>query len=354
MVRVCVTCGAGFIGSHLVNWLKERGYYVRVVDIKLPRWGWPGHKPDEALLLDMRDLPSAKRATEDMDEVYALAADMGGIGFITAVPGQIIQHNTLINLNTAEAARYGSVRRLFFASSACVYPEFLQMDNERIKLAEGHAWKGRPDTAYGSEKLYAEEVYRWMGIEKGIPIRIARFHNVFGPYGDFASRRAKLPGAACWKVSQAKREGRGDVPIWGTGEAVRSFLYVDDAVRLAYLLMRSDCAEPLNIGSDHGVTVNEVFDLVSEIAGWAIEKVYEPGKPVGVMYRNADLSEMVRHLATGPHMSLEEGLRRTYAWVDSEPMDAKGWVVTQTNSNQWSPPTTTGRLSIKPDELYVL
>lgn len=349
-IRVCVTGGGGFIGSHLVGYLKDQGYWVRAIDLKHPDWGWPGESPDEMIVADLRNEADAIKLFRGMDHVYALAANMGGIGFILLHHCQIVHDNTQINLNTAEAALFNGVKRLFFASSACVYPEDLQMHNAQIRLRESDAWTGRPDSAYGSEKLYAEEIFRWLRKEHGLSVRIGRYHNIFGPFGTYCTDRTKLPAAACRKVYQAKKQGSREIPVWGTGEAVRSFCYIADAVRLTHALMLSKCTQPLNIGSDQGVTVNYVFDLVSEIAGWPITKVYEPDAPVGVMYRNADLSELLHQLQTkdnrniGPAWSLRDGLQATYNWIATEPGDPpRTRTQTQTQAPIYRPSTLTAK-----------
>jgi nucleoside-diphosphate-sugar epimerase len=296
-----------------VGYLQERGYWVRAVDIKVPPFG--NVAPDEVRWsCDMRDFQNALDAVAGCDEVYALAADMGGMGFIGYHHTEILRHNARINLNTAEAAQLTGVKRILYTSSACVYPERLQMKVGNTGLSENDAWDGAPDTAYGVEKLFSEEVYLRLAQETDIATRIARFHNVYGPYGSWNDGREKLPAAACRKVAEAVCRGDGVVEVWGDGLATRSFCYIDDCLEMLYRLMHSKYTEPMNIGTDRSVSVNEVFDIVAGAAGIEIIKKHVPG-PQGVRGRNADLSLMRRVLDYEPLVSLEDGLARTCAWI---------------------------------------
>jgi len=313
MKRALVTGGAGFIGSHLCKYLKERGYWVRAVDWKEPHFG-PVAGDEARWDCDLRDWQNALDAVTGVEEVYALAADMGGMGFITTHHGEILRHNAMINLNTTYAAQLVGVERVLYTSSGCVYPERLQMRVDNAGLVESDAWDGAPDTAYGVEKLFSEEVYRRLAEEAGIATRIARFHNIFGPQGSWNDGREKLPAAACRKVAEAALRGDGVVEIWGDGLATRSFCYIDDCLEMIYRLMHSDYPLPMNIGTDRSVSVDKVFDLVAKVAGITITKKHIPG-PQGVRGRNADLTLMHRTLYYVPQVSLEEGLARTYAWI---------------------------------------
>lgn len=314
MGKILVTGAGGFIGSHLVRYLKEREYWVRGVDLKRPEWS--ESEADEFWLLDLRDARNAAIATRGIEWVFALAADMGGAGFVfTGMNDLDIMHNNvLINLNTLAAARAGGVKRYFFSSSACVYPSHLQLNSQSLPLKESDAYPAFPDSEYGWEKLYTERLCLTYRRVTDMQIRIARFHNTFGIEGQWRGGREKLPAAACRKVATAKLTGDPVVEIWGDGHARRSFCYIDDCVEMIYRLMCSQHQEPLNIGTDRSVSVNDVFDIVAEIANVDIEKKHIPG-PVGIQGRNANLSKIHEMLGYGPQVTLEEGLSRIYEWV---------------------------------------
>ncbi len=313
--RALVTGAGGFIGTHLVSYLKDRGYWVRGVDLKRPEFSET--EADEFLVLDLRDRGDAVQATAGVDEVYALAADMGGMGFISSHHAQILYNNSLINLHTLESARLNGVKRYLYTSSACVYPEHLQMDANVTPLKEEDAYPAFPQDAYGWEKLISERLCTYYREDHGIETRIVRFHNIFGELGTWQGGREKAPAAICRKVANAKLGGDDFIEIWGDGEQTRSFCYIDDCVEGIQRLMRSDHFEPLNLGQDRMVTINELVDIVSEIAGVKLEKRHVDG-PIGVRGRNSDNSKLRSVLDWEPTISLEDGLRATYKWIEEQ------------------------------------
>ncbi len=313
--RVLVTGAGGFIGHHLVTFLKQRGYWVRGVDIKYPEFA--PTDADEFELLDLRRWDNCLQATRGIDEVYALAADMGGMGFISSNHAQILRNNALINLHTIEAARINGVSRYFFTSSACVYPEYRQMDANVTPLKEEDVYPAQPQDAYGWEKLIGEHLCRHYREEFGLETRVVRFHNIFGPLGTWEGGREKAPAALCRKIAYAKLTGNPEIEIWGDGEQTRSFCYIDDCLNGIYRLMRSDYHEPLNLGQDRMVTINQLADIIAEIAGIEIVKKHVPG-PQGVRGRNSDNTRLRQVLGWEPEISLEEGLTRTYAWIEEQ------------------------------------
>lgn len=313
--RVLVTGAGGFIGSHLVTFLREKGYWVRGADLKRPEFSETD--ADEFKILDLRRWEACLEATKDIDEVYALAADMGGMGFISAHHAQILYNNSLINLHTLDAARENGVKRYLYTSSACIYPEHLQEETNVVPLKESDAYPAFPQDAYGWEKLVSERLCMHYREDYGIETRTVRFHNIFGEKGTWQGGREKAPAAMCRKIATAKQTGNHEIEIWGDGEQTRSFCYIDDCLEGIYRLMRSDFAEPLNLGQDRMVTINDLADMVAEAAGIEITRKHVEG-PQGVRGRNSDNTKLREVLGWEPQISLEEGLRRTYGWIEQE------------------------------------
>ena len=314
-LTVVVTGAAGFIGHHLCNFLSDRGYYVRAVDYKEPVYPTRTMWDECAWYWDLRDPDYAEMALRNADWVFALAADMGGMGYIGKHHWTILTNNLAINLNTATAARQCGVKRIVYTSSACVYPEQLQGTTDAPNLQETDAWQGKPDTAYGVEKLASEDVYRLCGVDA----RVARFHNIYGPECTWYGGREKAPAALCRKIAQAKRSGDGVIDIWGDGEQTRSFCYIDDCLEALWRLMVCEPAVgPVNIGSDELTTINGLVDLIAAHAGVRIEKHHDLSKPQGVRGRNADLTLMRDTLGYRPRVTLADGMGRLYDWIERQ------------------------------------
>ncbi len=314
--KVLVTGAGGFIGHHLVAYLKKKGYWVRGVDIKHPEY--EKTEADEFEIMDMRRFDNALLATRNIDEVYALAADMGGMGFISQNHTTIFRSNILMNVHTIEAAHANGVKKYFYSSSACVYPKHKQDETKIAALKEEDAYPANPEEgAYGWEKLFSERLCLYHQMEGGFDTRVARFHNVYGPYGTWDGGREKVPAAICRKIAIAKLTGKHEIEVWGDGKQTRSFCYIDDCVEGIYRLMKSNFHEPINIGTDRMISINHLAQIVSDIAGIKVTLKHIDG-PQGVRGRNSDNTLLKEVLKWEPKISLEEGLKRTYTWIEQQ------------------------------------
>ncbi|HTU47723.1 MAG TPA: NAD-dependent epimerase/dehydratase family protein [Bryobacteraceae bacterium] len=313
--HLLVTGAGGFIGHHLVKRLKADGHWVRGVDLKYPEY--EASDADEFEILDLRRWDNCRAATRgDLDGVYNLAADMGGIGYITSSHANIARNNILINAHMLESSRENGVKRFLFSSSACVYAQGKQKDANVIALREEDAYPAEPEPGYGWEKLYAEELCRYYWQDHKLETRIVRFHNVYGPLGTYEGGKEKAPAAICRKVALAS--DHEEIEIWGDGEQTRSFMYVDDCVEGLLRIMGSDYRDPLNLGTDELVTINQLVGLVCDVARKTVNVRHNLKGPQGVRGRNSDNSRLRTVLGWEPSIMLREGLQHTYPWIEAQ------------------------------------
>jgi nucleoside-diphosphate-sugar epimerase len=315
MKKVLVNGAGGFIGGHLVKRLKREGLWVRGVDLKAHEF--TASVADEFLIGDLRDPAVVATAVSGIDEIYQLAADMGGAGYIfSGEHDSAVMHNSAtINLNTLEIGTRAGVKRFFYSSSACIYPEYNQRDPENPKCSEESAYPAAPDSEYGWEKLFSERLYMAYARNHGVQVRIARFHNIFGPEGTWTGGREKAPAALCRKV--AETADGGQIEIWGDGQQTRSFLHIDECLEGIRRLMDSDFTGPVNIGSEEMVTIDGLARMIMEVAGKSLFIRHTPG-PLGVRGRNSDNHLIREKLHWAPTRPLRSGLEQTYAWISNQ------------------------------------
>jgi nucleoside-diphosphate-sugar epimerase len=317
MNRATLVCGAGgFIGSHLVKRLKREGFWVRGVDLKYPEFSET--EADDFIIGDLRDQSICRHITDmKFDQVYQLAADMGGAGYIfTGEHDADVMHNSAtINLNMLDACHKRNIKRIFYSSSACIYPEYNQMDPDNPKCSEDSAYPAQPDSEYGWEKLFSERLYLSYQRNHGIEVHIARFHNIFGPEGTWDGGKEKAPAALCRKVALARNGS--EIEMWGDGQQTRSFLYIDECLEGVRRLMNSDFSGPVNIGSEEMVTINQLSKMVMDIAQKDLTIMHIEG-PLGVRGRNSDNRWIREKLGWEPSMKLADGLTTTFRWIDAQ------------------------------------
>lgn len=310
-MKILVTGAGGFIGSWLVKRLKTEGHWVRGVDLKYPEYDIT--EADEFWISDLRDFSSAQQATSNVDQVYALAADMGGIGYITAHLANIARNNVLINVNTLEAARQSGTKKYLYTSSACVYAHSKQTNENVEPLKEEDAYPAAPEPGYGWEKLFSEEMCRYYQKDYGMDIKIVRFHNVYGPLGTYDGGKEKSPAALCRKIALVKNGG--EIEVWGDGNQTRSYMHIDDCVEGLLRIMAAPYRGPLNLGTDELISINGLVEKISRVAGKVVTLRHDLDKPQGVRGRNSDNSRLRAVLGWEPATHLDEGLKDTYAWI---------------------------------------
>lgn len=316
-MNALVTGGGGFIGGHLVAELLDKGYNVRSVDIKPQDEWYQVHEGADNVVADMKILEDCREAVKGMDEVYNLAADMGGMGFIETHKAECML-SVLISTHVLLAAKDEGVKKFFYSSSACVYNAEKQKDENVTPLKEEDAYPAMAEDGYGWEKLFTERMCRHFSEDYGIFTRVARFHNVYGPHGTWEGGREKAPAAICRKVIQAKMSGDHTIEIWGDGKQTRSFMYIDDCTKGVQMMMNGEVPEPINLGSDELVTINGLVDIVEDIAGIKLERNYKLDAPKGVNGRNSDNTKIKEYLGWAPSIRLRDGMERTYNWILEE------------------------------------
>lgn len=314
---ILVAGGGGFIGGHLVAHLVNAGYRVRSVDIKPQEQWYQVHEGVENIVADLKDFHACKAACEDVSDVYNLAADMGGMGFIENNKA-LCMLSVLINTHLLQASVEQEVDRFFYASSACVYNGDKQVNEDVVPLKEEDAYPAMPEDGYGWEKLFSERMCRHFREDYGLRTRVARFHNVYGPDGTWDGGREKAPAAICRKVIDAKANGKTEIEIWGDGKQTRSFMYIDDCIKGILAIMDSEILEPINLGSDEIVTIVGLADLVEDIAGVKFQHNHNLSAPKGVNGRNSDNTKIMEYLGWAPNIKLRDGMTKTYAWIDAE------------------------------------
>jgi nucleoside-diphosphate-sugar epimerase len=323
MKKIIVAGAGGFIGGHLTKALNAMGHKVRAVDIKpLNKW-YQVHSGVENLILDLRTKENCYQALNGYNEVFNLAADMGGMGFIETHKAACML-SVLINTHMLMAAKECGIDRFFYASSACVYNGEKQTDPKNPGLKEADAYPALAEDGYGWEKLFSERMCRHFTEDFGLTTRVARFHNVFGPFGTYDGGREKAPAAICRKVIDGKMQGKKEIVIWGDGHQTRSFMYIDDCVKGVLDIMYSTITEPINLGSSEMVSINQLVDYVEEIAGYTMERKYDLGAPKGVRGRNSDNTLIKQYLGWEPSIPLKDGLKKTYDWIKEEMIKNKG------------------------------
>jgi GDP-D-mannose 3', 5'-epimerase len=319
--KILITGAGGFIGGHLVNYFDlQQNTEIRAVDIKpLAEWQQV-NKNAENLIFDLKDFKNCQIVSEGIDEVYNLAADMGGMGFIENNKG-LCMLNVLINTHMLMAAADSGVKKFFYSSSACIYPLNKQSNSSVIELKESDAYPAMPEDGYGWEKLFSERMCRHFSEDFNLVTRVARFHNVYGPFGEYKGGREKAPAALCRKVIEARINKKKDIEIWGDGQQTRTFMYIDDCVKGIDLIMHSEIDKPINLGRSELVTINELLSIIEKIAEIKLNRQYNLDAPQGVRGRSSDNTLIKKHLDWEPEVDLHEGMKKTYEWIEKKVMN---------------------------------